>query len=197
MGTHPFVKLPPFDPQTGELNAIVETPKGSRNKFAFDEKLGLFQLHKILPSGFAFPFDYGFVPTTLADDGDPVDVLVLMDQAAFTGCLVRCRLIGVIEAEQQDKAGAIERNDRLVAVASHSIDYAELQSLKNVRDGLVENLEHFFVAYHDLDGKQYRILNYAGPKRAAELVEAAHRTALAKDKRRANAKRKAATNGRK
>jgi len=85
------VTLPPFDDESGTLNAVVETIAGSRNKFAYDEKLGLFRLKGVLPAGASFPFDFGFVPSTKGEDGDPLDVLVLMDEPAFAGCLVPLR----------------------------------------------------------------------------------------------------------
>src|SRR3954469_16652836 len=93
-------------------NVIIETPKASRNKYAYDLQRGLFQLKKVLPLGNEFPFDFGFVPSTLADDGDPLDVLVLMSAPAFAGCLVQVRLVGVIEANQQEEDGKKGRNDR-------------------------------------------------------------------------------------
>ncbi len=80
------VLLAPFDKKTAALQVIIETPKGSRNKYAFDESQGMFLLKKVLPAGMAFPYDFGFVPSTRAEDGDPVDVLVLMDEPAFVGC---------------------------------------------------------------------------------------------------------------
>jgi inorganic pyrophosphatase len=79
------------------LQVIIETPKGSHNKYSFDEEQNIFVLRAALPSGMVFPYDFGFVPQTLADDGDPLDVLVLMDMPAFPGCAVVARLIGVIE----------------------------------------------------------------------------------------------------
>src|SRR5919199_1807176 len=102
-----------------ELNVIIETPKGSRNKFDYDEELGLFKLGGVLPAGASFPFDFGFLPATRGGDGDPLDVLVLMDEPAFAGCLVTVRLLGVIEAEQTE-GDATTRNDRLIAVAATS-----------------------------------------------------------------------------
>src|SRR6478609_592733 len=98
----PFARLGPFDAETGDLNMIIDTPKGSRNKFKYDEQHGLFKLSGVLPAGAVFPYDFGYVPATLGDDGDPIDVLVLMDEPAFVGCLVAARLIGVIEAEQTE-----------------------------------------------------------------------------------------------
>jgi len=109
------IRLKPFDSDDKEmLRVVVETPKGSRNKFAFDPDEHIFELKKVLPAGMTFPYDFGFVPSTKADDGDPVDVLVLMDEPAFPGCVLTGRPIGVIEGEQGDKKDK-ERNDRIVA----------------------------------------------------------------------------------
>ena len=107
MGDAGLMRLPAFE---GELlNAIIETPMGARNKFIYDEKLGLFRLKKVLPAGFVFPFHFGFVPSTWAEDDGPLDVLVLMEEPAFPGCLVPSRLLGAIEAEQT-KLGKVVRN---------------------------------------------------------------------------------------
>ena len=97
-------RLKPFGTDDKQmLRVVIETPKGSRNKFAFNPNERIFELKKVLPSGMSFPYDFGFVPSTEADDGDPVDVLVLMDEPAFPGCVLTCRPIGVIEGEQGDK----------------------------------------------------------------------------------------------
>jgi inorganic pyrophosphatase len=94
-------RLKPRDHQDSDtLQVIIETPKGSRNKYAFDHDQRIFALKKVLPAGMAFPYDFGFIPSTLAGDGDPTDVLVLMDEPAFPGCLLKCRVIGIIEGEQ-------------------------------------------------------------------------------------------------
>jgi inorganic pyrophosphatase len=85
------------------VKVIIETPKGSRNKFKYDPALRMFKLSKVLPEGMVFPYDFGFVPSTKGDDGDPVDVLVLMDEPTFPGCLLECRLVGVLEAGQEEK----------------------------------------------------------------------------------------------
>src|SRR5438477_12400620 len=95
-------RLPPFDPKSKDLNVIIETPAGSRNKFKYDEEHKLYCVNRVLPAGMAFPYDFGFVPGTLAEDGDPLDVLVLMDSPGFPGCLLHCRPIGVMEAEQTE-----------------------------------------------------------------------------------------------
>src|SRR5918998_3541164 len=121
--------LDAFAGDSGELNAIIETPKGSRNKFDYDEDAGLFKLGGVLPAGSVFPFDFGFVPSTLGGDGDPLDVLLLMDEPAFPGCLVEARLVGVVEAEQTERDGETTRNDRLVAVAAESRAHSKVRSL--------------------------------------------------------------------
>src|SRR5947209_14248375 len=113
-------RLDPFVSQDKQLlRVVVETPKGSRNKFAFNPDEHTFELKKVLPAGMAFPYDFGFVPSTKGDDGDPIDVLVLMDEPAFPGCVLACRLIGVIEGEQEDGDGKV-RNDRVIAVAKEA-----------------------------------------------------------------------------
>src|SRR6202051_4738931 len=110
------IRLAPRDEDDGDLiQVIIETPKGSRNKYAFDPEQKVFQLKKVLPAGMAFPYDFGFVPSTRAEDGDPVDVLVLMDEPAAVGCLLTCRIIGIIEGEQGKKKNP-ERNDRIIAI---------------------------------------------------------------------------------
>ena len=106
--TPPLDGLPPFDGD--ELIVVIETPKGSHNKFAYEPRYGAFVLKGMLPVGAIFPFDFGMIPSTLGDDGDPLDVLLLMDAPAYPGCIVPSRLIGVIEAEQTEK-GKKERND--------------------------------------------------------------------------------------
>src|SRR5580658_9057617 len=105
-------QLKPINKKDGLLQVIVETPKGSRNKFAFDPEQEVFALKKVLPAGMTFPYDFGFIPSTRAEDGDPTDVLVLMDEPAFPGILVTCRVIGVIEGEQGKKKKG-QRNDRI------------------------------------------------------------------------------------
>jgi inorganic pyrophosphatase len=129
-------------------------------------------LSKVLPEGMTFPYDFGFVPSTQAEDGDPIDVLVLMDEPAFPGCVIEARLIGVIKAEQIEDGGRT-RNDRLVAVAIENHEYSELQTLKDVSKTLLKDIEEFFVNYHRVRGSKFRVLGTRGPKQACRLVEKA------------------------
>src|SRR5919199_5701638 len=111
LGDSPYARLSAFQGDSNVLNVIVDTPKGSRNKYKYDEELGIFRLSGVMPAGAVFPYDFGYVPSTLGEDGDPIDVLVLMDEPAFVGCLVPSRLIGGFCAEQTE-SGKTERNDR-------------------------------------------------------------------------------------
>jgi len=132
MATNPL-RLPPFNENDTEtLHAIIDTPKGSRNKFKWDEKHELYKLSGVLTVGAFFPYDFGFVPSTLADDGDPIDVLVLMDEPVFVGCLVPSRLIGGFYAKQTE-SGKTERNDRLLAVAANSRNHHNVRMLDDLR----------------------------------------------------------------
>lgn len=169
-------RLKPFDKKTDLLQVIVETPSGSRNKFAYDPDQGIFTLRKVLPAGMAFPYDFGFLPQTIAPDGDPIDVLLLMDEPAYPGCLVCSRLIGVIEGEQLEGKKKI-RNDRLIAVADANHQYANIRQLKDLPSKWVEELEKFFVHYHSLEGKQYRLLGGKGISAAMRLIKQAQKAA--------------------
>jgi len=169
-------KLVPIDKKDGILQVIIETPKGSRNKYAFDPVQEIFSLKKVLPAGMAFPYDFGFLPRTIAGDGDPIDVLVLMDEPAFPGCLLRARLIGVIEGEQVDD-GKKTRNDRLVAIAEANHMYANIRKIKDLPRQFLRELETFFVNYHRLEGKRYELLGCKGHATAMSLIWKARKAA--------------------
>lgn len=167
----PYENLPTFDEETGDINVIIETPKGSANKYAFDDKLGLFVLKGVLTLGHSFPFDFGFIPHTLGGDGDPLDVLVLMDEPAFAGCLVVSRLIGIIEADQTERDGKTERNDRLIAVAAESKLHENIKSINDLDETLVDQIEHFFISYNEAKDKKFKPLGRFAAVKAGKLVE--------------------------
>ncbi len=159
------------------LQVIIETPKGCRNKYSFDAEQKIFVLKAALPSGMSFPCDFGFVPQTIAGDGDPIDVLVLMDEPAFPGCALMARLIGVIEGEQIAPKKDPVRNDRLVAVAETTHMYAKFKKLKDMPKQSLKEIEEFFVNYHKLQGKKYKLLGIKGEKTALEFIEKARKAA--------------------
>jgi inorganic pyrophosphatase len=149
--------------------AIIETPKGSRNKFDYDADSGLFMLGGLLPEGMMFPFDFGFVPSTLGEDGDPLDIMVLMDAPAHVGCLIDVRIIGIISAEQTED-GKSETNDRLLGVTVHSYDHEDLESINDVSKTLLDQIEEFFVSYNKQRGKKFKITGTGGPKKAVRFL---------------------------
>ena len=163
-------QLKPLDSTDDTLQVIVETPKSSRNKYAYDTEQKIFTLTKVLPAGMAFPYDFGFLPKTLAPDGDAIDVLLLMDEPAFPGCSVKSRLIGVIEGEQIDGKKRI-RNDRLVAIAEANHMYANIKRLKDIPKKTIRELQDFFVNYHRLEGKEYKLLGCKGKSTAMTLIK--------------------------
>jgi inorganic pyrophosphatase len=134
--------LPTFDPDSGDLLAVIETPKGSRNKYAFNPALRLFEMRRVLPRGMVFPFDFGFIPATKADDGDPLDVLLMLEESAPQGCIVRIRLLGAIEARERGANRQWERNDRLLAVPVRAKLHADLKSPRSSIPGFSTRSRH-------------------------------------------------------
>ena len=170
MAQQDFLALAPRPKGSPLLNVVVETPGGSRNKFKFDPERRLFQLDKILPAGAAFPFDFGFVPSTLGDDGDPLDVVVLADEPTFTGCVLTVRLLGVLEAKQIEKGKTI-RNDRLIGMVETRKNPSDAQTLSDVPPRLLREIEHFFVSYNKAEGREFVPLRRGGPGVAEKLIE--------------------------
>jgi inorganic pyrophosphatase len=151
--------------------AVIETPKGSPNKYDYDDGCAAFRLSAVLPEGTTFPYDFGFFPSTLGEDGDPLDVLVFLDAPVVVGCVLTVRLIGVIEARQRKKGEDWIRNDRLLAVASHAHSHAHMHTIDDLPPHLVEEIEAFFCHYNETNGKKFKPLNCAGPKKAQKLVD--------------------------
>lgn len=162
---------PRLDTKKATCRAVIETPKGCRNKFDYDPESNLFMLGGLLPEGMMFPFDFGFIPSTLGDDGDPLDILVLMDAPAHVGCLIEVRLIGVISAEQSED-GKKEINDRLLGVAIHSYDHEHITTIDDdVSNTLLSQLEEFFISYNKQRGKKFRITDTGGPRKAVKFLQ--------------------------
>jgi inorganic pyrophosphatase len=169
-------ELKAVDPKTHCVNVVIETSRDSRTKLAYDPERDAFVVKQVLPQGMTFPFDFGFLPSTLAGDGDPLDVLVLMDEPVAAGTIVPARLIGVIEAIQTEKDGTSERNDRLIAVAATHEVFSDVKRLSEIPDTITEQIEHFFINYNTQEGKKFEPLGRHGPKRAEKLFEKARRS---------------------
>lgn len=163
-------KLPSTNEEDGTVNVVIETSRGARTKLSFDPDNGLFTVKKILPVGMSFPFDFGFIPSTRGGDGDPLDVLLLIDEPVPTGVLVPSRLIGVIEAMQTERDGSTEKNDRLIAVAEATELFKDVKSLDDLPDSVIEQIEHFFISYNEQAGKKFEPRGRSGRKRAEKIL---------------------------
>jgi inorganic pyrophosphatase len=161
--------LKTFDSSTC-LNVVVETPKGSRVKYAYDPDTELFKLKKALPEGMVFPFNFGFIPGTEAEDGDPLDILILNEESLIPGCLLKVQPVAVIKAVQKEKKGKNIRNDRLVGMAIAKQTPTFLESMKLDRKTLAQ-IEYFFISYNKLEGKKFKIRGKGGPKEALSKVK--------------------------
>ena len=163
-----LMELAARDPGSGLVRVIIDTPRGSRNKYKFDSELGVFKLSRILPAGMAFPFDFGSIPGTSAEDGDALDVLVLTEAPLFVGCLVHVRLVGIIRAQQTERHQTI-RNDRLIGAVETPVNKAAVRDIHELSRDLLKDIEHFFRSYNEAQGRKFAITGRAGAK-AAERV---------------------------
>ncbi len=150
--------LAAFRDADGTINVVVETPRGSRAKYKYEPRSGAFELHKALAMGFAYPFPFGFIPGTLGEDGDPLDVLLLTDLDPPTGAIVPARLIGALEVEQTDQSRKTVRNDRLLAVPIAPHQDRKVSDINAVPPGELEDLESFFIWSGRRDGKTVKVL---------------------------------------
>ena len=168
-------RLETYD-KKGDLTVITETPKGSRSKYAYDPEIGAFELKFVLPEGMSFPVDFGFVPSTLGDDGDPLDAIVLLDETLPVGTKVSARLVGAIEAEEREKHGEWERNDRLLVVPVKGQSFEKVQDLRDLDPHLLDDIQAFFERYNRLHGKAFRVRTRTGAAAAAKLVKKGMKT---------------------
>jgi inorganic pyrophosphatase len=166
----PFDELDAFG-EDGGVNVIIDTPRNSRNKYTYESHAGLFKLSGMLTAGHSFPYDFGFIPKTLGGDGDPLDVLVMMEEPGFVGLWVECRLIGGFEAYQTEKNGERQRNDRLLAVAESSLIYKDLQSIADLGGTVADQIVHFFVSYNEAKGKKFEAVDQYSADEAIKVVK--------------------------
>jgi inorganic pyrophosphatase len=145
------------------VNAIIEIPQGSRSKFELDKDTGLFRLDRYLFSSLHYPGDYGFIPQTLAEDGDPLDVLVMVNEPTFTGCLIEARIVGLFRMKDRDA------NDfKVLGVPNTDPLYSDYRDLADVPSHFLREVEHFFATYKELEGVETKTLGW---RPAAEGVE--------------------------
>lgn len=150
------------------VHVVVEIPKGSRNKVEYDAGLGAFRLDRVLYSPIHYPGDYGFIPSTLSADGDALDILVLVSEPTFTGCVLSARPIGLLR--MTDEKGS---DEKILAVPNMDPRYAEVENLSDLGSHLIREIEHFFDIYKELEGKETAVLGWEEVARAREVVESA------------------------
>lgn len=153
----------------GLFRVVIETVRGSRNKYSYDPDLATFVLKKVLPEGHVFPFDFGFIPQTKGEDGDPLDVLVIMDAPGIAGCVVECRMIGLLQAEQSDQ-GKLVRNDRFIAVAGSTVNFKRCRDVSDLPEEMVEQVRHFFESHNEVLGIEFKPLKLLGAAAAEEAI---------------------------
>lgn len=151
------------------MNVIIETPKGSSEKYKYDENFRLFRLEKTLPAGLVFPFDFGFIHGTKGDDGEPLDVLMISEFKSFPGCIMDCRIVGCIEGDQSNE-GIKFRSDRFLAIPEQSIIFENVISIEDIPSTLITEIESFFINYMHGEGKELNLLGNLNASQAISLL---------------------------
>ena len=172
-----LANLPTYS-EDGSVHAVVEAPKGSLLKLKYDVKLGTFTVTRALPLGLSYPFDWGFIPGTKGPDGDPVDALVLHAGSTYPGVVLSCRLLGVVEMDEDDERGQRERNDRLIVRPCWPDQLGEFQEASDLPARLREEVEQFFLSTTFFSAKNAKVLGWKGLKEASAMVKASHTACL-------------------
>jgi inorganic pyrophosphatase len=165
----PLEQLPSFGPEGKSVQVIIETGKGSPVKYSYQPKAGMFYAKRLLPPGMMFPFNFGFIPSTIGDDGDPLDVLILNDIPLVCGCLVKAELVAVVRAEQSE-GGRTFRNDRLIGSVLDEESPSEFLEFK-LDARRVAEIGYFFNTYNQFSGKEFKVLGTGSAEEARRLVQ--------------------------
>ncbi len=156
----------PAQPKPGLINVLIEITAGSKNKYEYDKDLQAFALDRVLYSSVQYPYDYGFVPNTLADDGDPLDGMVLMEEPTFPGCVIQARPIGMLEMIDGG-----DRDEKILCVPDKDPRYAQVKSLKDLAPHRLDEIAEFFKTYKNLEKKVTEILGWQDVDKVMPLVE--------------------------
>ena len=160
-----YLSLPTGDRAPAEVNAVIEIPRGDTNKYEYDKELHVFRLDRNLYSPVHYPGDYGFIPSTLSGDGDPLDVLVLVDAPSFTGCVMTVRPIGVLLMVDQKSD-----DEKILAVGLNNPIYKNINDYGELYPHLLLEIEHFFSVYKELEAKRTRIKGWENAEAARKIV---------------------------
>ena len=162
---HPWRDLPPGKHPPEEVTALIEIPSGSRNKYELDKDSGLMRLDRVLYSAVHYPGDYGFIPRTLHEDGDPCDILVLVNEPTFPGCQIDARPIGVLMMRDRG-----EPDDKILAVPSNDPYYSEYFDIADIPQHYLKEVEHFFHIYKDLEGRRVQTVGWEKSEKAMRVI---------------------------
>lgn len=162
----------PAQPKPGIINVLIEIVGGSKNKYEFDKDMNAFILDRVLFSSVKYPYDYGFVPNTLADDGDPLDGMVMMDEPTFPGCVIAARPVAMLEMIDGG-----DRDEKILCVPDEDPRYDHVKSLKDIAPHRLEEIAEFFKTYKNLEKKETKILGWKDIDQVAPLVEECIRAA--------------------
>ena len=165
-----YTQLPATD-HSGRIHVVIDTPRGSRAKYKYDAKTGIFQVVKLLPAGSVFPGNFGFIPGTHGGDGDPLDVLILGEGPLVLGTVVTVRLIGVLIAEQTEDDKTVS-NDRFLGVVETGYNPVEMRDIDDLHPHHVDEIIHFFTAYNQMEGRQFTVTGQQGAEAALQRVKA-------------------------
>jgi len=160
-----YDRVPPCGELPSVVNAIIEIPRGRRTKFEIDKKTGLIRMDRYLYSAAHYPGDYGYIPQTLADDGDPLDVLVMVNEPTFSGCLIEARVIGVFHMKDR---GSMD--EKILGVPHTDPLFGEFHDLENVPKHYLREVEHFFITYKQLEGVTIEPLGWSKAADAINIV---------------------------
>jgi inorganic pyrophosphatase len=162
------VKLYDIDPGPDSpevVRAIIEIPKNSANKYEYDGNLGVFRLDRALYSPMHYPGDYGFIPGTLAEDGDPLDIIIMVDQPSFTGCMMEARPVGLLHMVDQK-----ESDQKILAVPNRNPRFDSIHTIDQVFPHVLKEIEYFFSIYKELQGVKTQMKGWSGPRDARRVV---------------------------
>jgi inorganic pyrophosphatase len=163
---HLWRDLPPGRNPPEEVTAVIEIPSGSRNKYELDKETGLLKLDRVLSSAVHYPSDYGFIPQTLHEDGDPLDILVLLKEQTFAGCMIDVRPIGVLKMLDRG-----EPDDKILGVPLHDPAHEEFFDIADIPQHMLREIEYFFTTYKDLEGKRVQAAGWEKSERAMAIVQ--------------------------
>lgn len=166
---HNYLDLPIGEKAPEIVNAIIEIPSGESNKYEYDKKLDIFRLDRNLYSAVHYPGDYGFIPQTISEDRDPLDVLVLVDVKTFTGCLVEVRPIGMLEMMDQGV-----KDEKILAVTDNNPRFKEIRDYSEIYPHMLLEISHFFATYKDLEGKRAIVSGWQNLEKARKVIAQSH-----------------------